>query len=373
MGRAGVATSKLPTREEHVMRRESRSFLKKMLAAPSPSGYEQPVQRVWREYVGAFADGVTTDVHGNAIAVVNPEGSPRVMLAGHCDELGFQINYIADGGFLHFDMIGAHILAIVPGRRVTVHSANGPVSGVIGKRFHFMTAEDRDKPQAQVEEYWIDIAVADKEEAEGLVAVGDPVTYDLAFQDIRNGTAVSRGFDDKAGAFVVAETLRQVAEARGGLKAAVFAVSTVQEEIGERGAHTSAYGIDPDVGIAVDVTHATDSPDMDKRKAGDVKMGGGPVISRGPTTNPVVFDQLLRAGRKEDIALQVEADPRSAGTDADAIQLTKAGVAAGLLSVPLRYLHTPVEMLSLADLDSSARLLTSFCLNVRKGTSFVPE
>ncbi len=292
----------------------------------------------------------------------------------HCDELGFQINYIADEGFLHFNVIGGHDLAIVPGRRITVHSADGPIAGVIGKRaVHLMTPEEREKPKPQVENYWIDIAVADREEAEGLVAIGDPVTYNVAFQEMRNGAAISRAFDDKAGAYIVAETLRLVAEQRDGLTAAVFAVCTVQEEIGLRGATTSAYGVDPDVGIAVDVTHATDSPDMDKRKAGDIKMGGGPALCRGPNINPMVFEQLLNAGKREDIPLQIEAAPRGTGTDANAIQLTRAGVAAGLVSTPLRYMHTPVEMLALADLESSARLLTSFCLNVRERSSFVPE
>ena len=356
------------------MREESLSFLKTILSAPSPSGYEQPAQRVWREYVGAFADEVTTDSPGNAIAAINPDGAPRVMLAGHCDELGFQINYINDDGFLYFNQIGGHDLAIVPGRRVVIHTANGEVRGVIGKRaIHLMTQEEREKPKPLIEKYWIDIAVKDKAEAEGLVAIGDPVTYDVAYWDMRNGVAASRAFDDKAGAFVVADTLRLVAEKREELKAAVFAVSTVQEEVGLRGATTSAYGVNPDTGIAVDVTHATDSPDMDKRKAGDVTMGGGPAIARGANINPVVFGRLVKAAKKARVDYQIEAAPRGTGTDANAIQLSRGGVAAGLVSLPLRYMHTPVEMLSLSDLTGAADLLTAFCLGLRKSTSFIPE
>jgi len=356
------------------MREESLSFLKALLSAPSPSGYEQPAQRVWREYVRPFADEVTTDRHGNAIACINPGGSPRVMLAGHCDELGFLINYINENGFLHFLPIGGHDVGIVPGRRVVIHTANGPVKGVIGKRaIHLMTPKERENPEPAFEKYWMDIAVKDRDEAKRLVAIGDPVTYDLAYEELRNGIAISRGFDDKAGSFVVAEALRLIAEKRESLQAAVYAVSTVQEEIGLRGAHTSAFGIDPDVGVAVDVTHATDSPDMDKRKTGEVNLGGGPSITRGANINPVVYERLVEAAKKNGFAYQVEGEPRGTGTDANAIQLTRAGVAAGLVSLPLRYMHTTVEMAALRDFEQAAELLTTFCLDLTPGASFIPE
>ncbi len=360
------------------MREKSLSFLKAILAAPSPSGYEQPVQRIFREYVGGFADDVKTDLHGNVIAAINPSGSPRIMFAGHCDELGFQITYINDNGFLHFKAIGGHDVAIIPGRRVQIHTKNGIVKGVIGKRaIHLMSDEERNKPKVEIESFWIDIAVKDRDEALGLVAVGDPVTYDLSFDGMRNGVVTSRAFDDKAGVFVVAETLRILAENRDKLKAAVFGVSTVQEEIGLRGATTAAFGVDPQIGVAVDVTHATDSPDMDKRKAGEVKLGGGPVITRGANINPVVFDRLVQAASTktddgDDPSYQIDAAPRGTGTDANAIQLTRAGVAAGLVSIPLRYMHTAVEMVALADLESSAQLLATFAQAVEPDTSFIP-
>jgi len=356
------------------MREESLSFLKALLEAPSPSGYEQPAQRVWRDYVSSFADTVTSDRHGNAIAAINPGGKPRVMLAGHCDELGFMINYINDQGFLNFLAIGGHDVAIVPGRRVTIHTANGPVKGVIGKRaIRLMTQQERDDPKPKIEGYWIDIAVKSKDEAKELVAIGDPVTYNVAFEELRNGIAVSRAFDDKAGAFVVAEALRLIAENRADLKAAVYAVSTVQEEVGLRGAQTSAFGIDPDVGIAVDVTHATDSPDMDKRKAGEVNLGGGPAISRGANISPIVFDRLVDAAKKNEIAYQVEGAPRGTGTDANVIQLTRSGVATGLVSLPLRYMHTTVETIALSDMEQSARMLATFCADLTPDTSLIPQ
>jgi tetrahedral aminopeptidase len=355
------------------MRKKSLSFLKALLDAPSPSGYEQPVQRVWRAYVDQFAGELRTDVHGNAIAAINPGGSPRIMLAGHCDELGFQINYISKKGFLHFKAIGGYDLLIVPGRRVVIHTRNGPVLGVIGKRaIHLMTDTERSRPgKPEIEKYWIDIAVGSKQEAKELVEIGDPVTYDVAFQEMRNGLANSRAFDDKAGAFVVAEALRLLAEDGSSLKAAVFGVSTVQEEVGLRGATTSAYGVNPDAGIAVDVTHATDSPDMDKRKAGDIKLGGGPVITRGANINPVVFERLVEAAKGA--PYQIDAVPRGTGTDANAIQLTRGGVAAGLIGLPLRYMHTAVEMAALTDLEHSAKLLAAFCRGIDEDTSFIPE
>jgi len=356
------------------MQDASLSFLKELLEAPSPSGFEQPAQRVWREYVKQFADTVTTDRHGNAIASINPKGKPRVMLAGHCDELGFMVNYINDQGFLHFLPIGGHDVGIIPGRRVLIHTKNGAVKGVIGKRaIHLMTEDERKNPKPKIEDYWIDIAVKDKDEAKKLVSIGDPVTYTVAYEEMRNGFAISRGFDDKAGAFTVAEALRLIAEKRKRLKAAVYAVSTVQEEVGLRGAHTSAFGIDPDIGVAVDVTHATDSPDMDKRKTGEVNLGGGPAIARGANFNPLVFDRLVEAAKKNNLPYQLEGEPRGTGTDANAIQLTRAGVAAGLVSLPLRYMHTTVEMLALSDVEQAAQLLSTFCLDLKPGTNLIPE
>ncbi|HDS74569.1 MAG TPA: M42 family peptidase, partial [Firmicutes bacterium] len=268
-------------------------------------------------------------------------------------------------------------VAIIPGRRVQIHTKNGVVKGVIGKRaIHLMSDEERNKPKVEIESFWIDIAVENKDEALELVAIGDPATYDVGFDELRNGIATSRAFDDKAGAFVVAETLRILAENRGALKAAVYGVSTVQEEIGLRGATTAAFGVDPQVAVAIDVTHATDSPDMDKRKVGEVKLGGGPVITRGANINPVVFDRLVQAASMktngDTPAYQIDAAPRGTGTDANAIQLTRAGVAAGLVSIPLRYMHTAVETVALTDLESSAQLLATFAQAVEPDTSFIP-
>jgi putative aminopeptidase FrvX len=354
------------------MRAGSKQFLVDLLSAPGPSGYEGPVRAVWKAEVERYAERVDTDVHGNAVWVYNGAGSPRIMFAGHMDELGFQVIYIDDKGYLYFDTIGGFDMQIVPGRKVRIHTAKGTILGVMGKKpIHLMQASDRRKVPDK-HDLWIDIGVKDGGEAKKLVAIGDPVTYDANFEELRNGLAVSRGFDNKAGAWVVAEALRRVSRAKKKCRASIHAVATVQEEVGLRGAKTSAYGVDPLVGIAVDVTWAMDHPGVDKRQVGECCLGGGPVLTRGANVNPVVFARLLQVAKKKKIPHQIQAEPGGTGTDANAIQLSRAGVATGLVSVPQRYMHTPVEIVALADLDNTAKLLAEFALTVDAKTSFKP-
>ncbi|MDP2982965.1 MAG: M42 family metallopeptidase [Candidatus Latescibacter sp.] len=353
------------------MRQESLDFLRNMLEKPSPSGYEQPVQEMWRTYTWAFADNVHTDVHGNSIGVINPQGTPRVLFAGHCDEIGFMVRYIDDKGFLYFGAIGGFDETIIPGRRVTIHTVNGSVPGVIGKApIHLIKTEDR-KKGAEITDLWIDICAKDKKEAESIVAIGDPVTYRYDFMQVRDDYYTARGFDDRIGSFIVAEILRELADSTA-LKASVYSVSTVQEEIGLRGAHTSAYGIDPQVGVATDVTFATDHPGLDQKHFGDIRLGSGPVIARGPNINPRVFDLLTETAKKNNIPYQVEGIPKSTGTDANAIQLTRAGVASGLVSVPARYMHTPVETLCLSDVEYTVKLMAAFAEAITPEMKFIP-
>ncbi|MHB9030835.1 MAG: M42 family metallopeptidase [Candidatus Latescibacterota bacterium] len=353
------------------MRSESLEFLKNILASPSPSGFEQPVQKIWREYAGSFCDEVRTDLHGNTIGVVNKAGGPRVMFAGHCDEIGFLIRYIDDKGFLSFGPIGGFDETIIPGRRITIHTAKGPVPGVIGKTpIHLMKPDDR-KKGAEINDLWIDIGAKDKKEAEEIVSIGDPATYQYEMIELRGSCYAARAFDDRIGSFAVAEVLRELSE-RKQVRAAVYGVSTVQEEVGLRGAHTSAFGIDPMVGIATDVTFATDQPGVDKKLVGDIKLGGGPVIARGPNINPRVFELLVETAKKNDIPHQIEGLPRATGTDANPIQLTRAGVAAGLVSIPLRYMHTPVETLCLGDVEYTVKLMAAFAEAVTPEMTFIP-
>ncbi len=353
------------------MRSESLSFLKEIVEAPSPSGYEQPAARVFRDYVSGFADEVSTDVMGSVHALLRGTGEgPSVMLAGHVDEIGFMVTYITDDGFCAFKPIGGHDPQILPGARVHVHTADGVLLGVLGRLpIHLLEDEER-KKVVKIEKMFVDLGMG-ADAVKKRVRIGDPVTFAVGLEEFGDGMAVSRAFDDKMGAWIVAEVLRRVKEA-GGAPGDLVAAATVQEEIGLRGGTTSAYSIDPVVGIAVEVGHATDFPDVDKRKHGEAKVGGGPIIARGANINPKVFELLCEAAEAEKVPYQIGGEPRGTGTDANAIQLARGGKAAALVSVPLRYMHTPTEVLSLDDLENTAKLLTAFVRRLEPGIDFTP-
>lgn len=346
------------------------TFLKSLLQTPSPSGFERPIQDVVRNWATPLAHEVRTDRHGNVLAVLNPNGSPRIMLAGHCDQLGLMVQHIDDNGFLYAQPIGGWDMQILLGQNLVVWTKGGPVPGVIARKApHLLTNEERNKvPQFQ--DVWIDIGAKDKKESEELVRPGDPVTVDLTCRALRNGLFTSPGLDDKVGVWTVMETLRLLHGQP--LQAAVYCVSTVQEEIGLRGATTSAYGIHPHVGIAVDVTHATDTPGNEKKQLGDVKIGAGPVVCRGPNINPHVEQRLQDAAQAVNIPVQLRGVAKATGTDANAMQLTRDGVATGLVGIPNRYMHSPVEVVSLDDLDRAAKLLAEFCATVTGAMDWVP-
>ncbi len=353
------------------MNEQSQEFLKKLIETPSPSGFETEAAALWKEKNRTFCDEVYADTHGNSIAVLNKKGQRRIMLAGHIDEVGYMVKYIDKKGYLFVSTIGCIDLHLVPGQRVWVYGRKGKVLGVVGKKpVHLMESEER-KKVVDIDHLWIDIGARDEEQARTLVSVGDCAVPAVGFQSLEDGKAVGRGFDDKAGAFVVSETLRLLSGQNPVFS--LFGVATVQEEIGLRGAKTSAYGLAPEVGIAVDVTFATDFPGMNKRKFGDISLGKGPVIARGPNINPRVFELLIKAAEENKISYQVEAISRATGTDANVMQLTRSGVATGLVSIPNRYMHTPVEVVSFQDLEDASRLLAAFVLLLDEKTAFIPE
>ncbi len=342
-------------------------FLAALLAARSPSGYETEAQAVFDEYVRPSADTYAQDPLGNRLATLNPAGDPVVMFAGHLDELGLIITYVNKDGFLYFDTIGGHDLSIISGRRVLIQTAQGVVRGVTGKRaIHLMEEEDR-KRVPKKHEIWIDIGVRSKEEALARVNIGDVATYDHGLELFSGSIGAARAFDNKVGAYVVGEALVRLAREKARLKARVVSVATTQEEIGVRGATTSAYAVNPHLAVAVDVGHATDHPDCDNRRFGETKLGGGPILCRGANINPRVYERLVRAARKQAIPFQVEADPRPTGTDARAIQMARGGVATGLVSIPLRYMHTPSEVVDLEDVERCVQLLVAFALDLEAG------
>jgi putative aminopeptidase FrvX len=342
-------------------------FLTELLHARSPSGYEGEAQAVFDRHVKPAADLYTGDALGNRIATLNPSGDPTLMMAGHIDELGLLVTYVNKDGFIYFDTIGGHDRTVISGRRVIIQTANGPVKGVTGKRaIHLMDEADR-KKVPEIHEIWIDIGAASKKEALERVSIGDAATYDHEFELIHGTIGTARAFDNKVGAYVVGETLIRLSREARKPAAKVVAVATSQEEIGTRGAAGSGYSVDPQVALVVDVGHATDHPDCDNRKYGETKLGAGPIICRGPNINPKVYDALIKAARKLKIPYQVESDPRPTGTDARAIQIARGGVATGVVSIPLRYMHTPSELVDLEDVERCVRLFCEFAKGITKG------
>lgn len=356
------------------MEQTSHEFLKAILETPSPSGFEQPIQKVVREWIKPFSDEVTTDRHGNVFATRFPEvkhaDTPRIMLAGHCDQIGLMVQFIDSDGFLYVQPIGGWDMQILLGQYLTVWAKDGPVTGVVARRaIHLLKSDERNRVP-DFTDIWIDIGAKNKEEAESLVRCGDPVTFALGYRPLRNGLAASPAMDDKVGLWVCMEAVRLM-HGRS-LRAAVYSVSTVAEEIGLRGATTAAYAINPTVGIAVDVCHATDTPGNDKKQVGETKCGGGPVLFRGPNINPRVFDLLEETAKAHSIPIQIRGVPRATGTDANAIQISREGVACGLIGIPNRYMHSPVEVIHLDDLTNAAKLLAEFCIAVSPETDWIP-
>ena len=355
------------------MHKKDLDFLSALVEAPSPSGFEQPAARVFRDRVAKAADAVETNVMGSVHAVLKgtkPNGV-SVMLAGHIDEIGLMVNYITPEGFIAFSAIGGVDAAILPGMRVRVHTAEGELLGVMGRKPIHLIEDDERKNVTKLEKLFIDVGLA-PERVKKRVRIGDPITFDVGLETFGDDLAVSRAFDDKMGAWIAARVLEEVKKA-GGAAGDLIAAGTVQEEIGMRGGVTSAYGLDPQIGIAVEVGHATDYPDIDKRKHGEANCGDGPIIARGPNINPALFDLLVKAAEKAKVPYQIGAEPRGTGTDANPIQLSRGGKVAGLVSIPLRYMHTPTEVLSLKDLDAAVTMLTRFVLDLKPGTDFTPK
>ena len=353
------------------MNRDSYSFLKALMQQPSPSGFEVPAQKVVRQRMKSFADRVTTDVHGNVIGTLNTKGAPVIMLAGHVDEIGLMVTHIDTNGFLFFAAIGGWDPVIAVGQRVIVLSDKREISGVIGRKpIHLMDTSERSK-EVKFDDLWIDIGASSRKDAEKVVAVGHPVVIKPDYIELRNGLVASRAFDDRIGSWVVAEVLRLLKGRR--IKAAVYAVSTVQEEIGLRGAITSAYNVHPQVGIAVDVGFTSDFPAGEPKKVGDIKIGKGPILHAGPNINPVLGRMLCQVAKRNRIPHQMQAEPRATGTDANPMQLVRGGCAAALVSVPNRYMHSPVEVISLSDVEQTARLIAETVAALSPKDHFIPS
>jgi putative aminopeptidase FrvX len=345
------------------------AFLKKLLDTPGPSGFETAPAAVWREEASAFAE-VSGDVHGNSIAIVNPNGAPTIMLAGHIDEIGVIVTYIDDDGFVYIGPIGGWDPQVLVAQRIRFAGRDGDVLGVVGKKpIHLIKPDEREKA-SKMTDLWVDIGATSKTQAQAMLSIGDPGVIDSRTIDLPNDRIVSRSIDDRIGAFVVLEALRRYAADPG--DARVVAVATTQEEIAYHGggAKVGASKVDPAMAIVVDVTFATDHPSVEKKEIGEHKIGGGPVLTRGSIVSPVVFRLLRDTAESLRMPYSVHAAGRDTGTDADAIHLSRVGIATALLSVPNRYMHSPNEMVSLVDLDRAATLIAATCKAVTTETDF---
>jgi putative aminopeptidase FrvX len=348
--------------------------LRDLLAARGPSGYETAPAAVWRAGAEAFGARVSTDVVGTPSALVSArgggaQGTRRLMVMGHIDEIGLIVTHIDDEGYLWFREVGGWDAQILVGQRVVIATRGGELAGVIGKKpIHLLRDEDR-KKVAEVRDLHIDIGVKDGKEARGVVRVGDVAVIDGEPLQLPNGRLASRALDNRLGSFVALEAARLVAEAGGGSEWELVAVAAAQEETTFGGSRTSAFSLEPHAAVVVDVTHATDAPGIDVKEAGKHELGSGPVISRGSTLNPRLFELLHDTAEGEGIPFTVEASGRNTGTDADAVHLSRGGVATALVSIPLRYMHSPVELVELRDVHACARLIAAAALRLDGETS----
>lgn len=329
-------------------------FLDELLTTASPSGFEQTGQRVWVEYVRKFADDVRTDAYGNAVAVYEGGDSEReIAFAGHADEIGFMVRDITDDGFLKLTSVGGSDKTVSRGQHVTIH-AEKPVHGVIGQTAIHLRDTDDDEV-SEIEEQCVDIGVDSQDAVEELVEIGDPITFSSEFTPLCGTRLSARGMDNRIGVWAAAEGLRRAA-ARDA-EATICAVSTVQEEVGLQGARMVGFDLAPDAFIAVDVTHATDSPDIPDEKRDNIELGGGPVIARGSANHPRLVNSVRHTAASEDIDVQLQAAGSYTGTDADAFYTARGGIPSLNVGLPNRYMHTPVEVIDTDDLDDIADLL----------------
>jgi putative aminopeptidase FrvX len=342
---------------------ETPALLDKLLRAGAPSGHEGPAATVWREEA-AFAE-LSADGLGSSIARIG-EGEPLLAVVGHIDEIGLTITHIDEKGFLWFSPLGGWDPQILVGQRIEVRSTGGLVPGVVGRKPIHLLDGDQRKKVVELKGLHIDIGAVDRDEAAELVRVGDPVV--IAAQPLRlaGDRLVSRAMDNRLGAYVALEALRRCDE-RSSLTGSFAAVAAVQEEIGLFGARTAAFTVRPDLAVAVDVTHATDAPGIDEKEEGSHPLGSGAVISRGSTLSPKVSELLIETAVEEEIDHTISATGRSSHTDADAIQISRSGVPTGLVSIPLRYMHSPVELVDLGDLEATVELIAAFAARLQAG------
>ncbi len=350
------------------------NFLRELEDLPSPSGFEQPVQRKIRAYLEPFADELKTDIMGNVIASLSSSDGPIVMLDGHVDEVGMQIRYIDKNGFIFVSALGGIDPHLTPGSRVLIYTKDTSIPGLIGKKaIHLQEGDDRTKV-VKLEKQFIDIGARTREEVEELgIRIGDPIIFENFYQKLgNNGDIVSRCFDDKVGAFIVAEVLKRL-KSREKYQASVYGSFSVQEEVGLRGATVSSFSIHPDIAITYDVDFACDTPVVSASDYGDTKLGGGPILCQGPGVNNKLFDLIVSTAEELNIPIQIVSASRSTGTNSDAVQMTRGGVATAVISIPCRYMHSMSEVVNLYDVEQIIQLSVAVIEKISSKAAFVPK
>jgi endoglucanase len=351
---------------------QSAQFLVELLTTPSPTGYETPGVKVWRKYVEQFSDEVVTDAYGSCAAKIktNPD-VPTVMLEAHCDEIGMVVQHITDQGFVYIAKLGGSDSTIARAKKVYIHNKNGRVVGVTGNTaIHLQTVKNGGGKEPAWKDIYVDIGVSSKEEALDLVQVGDPITYATDSEMLNDHILTARAIDNRIGGYIIAEALRQLRERRSELKVNVIALNSIQEEVGGFGARMMSYRFLPDVALVTDVTHATDSPGIDQKEHGTVLLAKGPTIQHGGANHPKVVAFLEEVCKKNEIEIQHEATSVRTGTDTDSIFFQKTGIPSALISLPLRYMHSPVELCSMHDVEKLIKIMVESVLAMSPDQSF---
>ena len=351
---------------------DDRTFLFDLLRTPSPTGFEAPGQRLWAARIQEYADQMDSDAYGSAWATktAGDPNAPTVLLEAHADEIGFAIKYVTDEGFLRVDRIGGSDHAIARARRVVFLGAKGPVPGVLGNTAIHLRDRDKDEKTPKIEELFVDVGASSKDEVNDLgLRVGHPAVYADGVEMLTESRVVGRALDNRLGGFVLAQVF---ASLKTGQRpdATTVALNAVQEEIGGNGARMATYAIGPDVAVVLDVTHATDTPGIEKAKHGEVVLGGGPSVTHGTVNHPAVVERLVQVAEENDIPLQHESSSRYSGTDTDVIFTTREGIPSALVSIPMRYMHSTVETVDLGDVDHTIRLLDAFVRSIETDDTF---
>ena len=356
------------------MNQQALTLLKQLVAIPTPSGFEYDGMKLLGNYLKkASVDDVSIDVHGNLRACLNPKAPLRVMIEGHCDEIGFLVQYIDEDGFLYMTPVGGVTVPTVASERIVIQGKKGPVNGVFGGRpIHLMTPKERDNAAPkELTDISVDIGATSRENALEMVELGSPAVIDAGWRPMGNNRVACRGFDNRIGAFIVTEAMRRLAKEK--INVALHMVASVQEEIGLVGGYTTAYDIDPHIGLCVDVTFASDAQKQDKKSVGDISLGKGAVVGVGPTYHQRLNELVLKTANNRSIPTQIQVRGRGTGTCAWAMRMTRSGAAVTQLSVPLRYMHSPIETISLDDAFHTIDLLVASILAIPADFDLLPK